>query len=93
MPYINQTDRVKFDYALDTIVALLKRNPNYEGDLNYCLSHLVNALLEDNLRYAEVNRIIGALECAKLEIYRRLVAPYEDLKVDENGDVFTPIRG
>ena len=44
MPYINQTDRVKFDYALDTIVALLKRNPNYEGDLNYCLSHLVNLL-------------------------------------------------
>ena len=91
MPYINQTDRVKFNYALDVLAMLLKGNPNYEGDLNYCLGYLVTSLLQDNLRYAEVNRIIGALECAKLEIYRRLVAPYEDLKVDENGDVFTPI--
>ncbi len=31
--------------------------------------------------------IIGALRCCELEIYRRLAAPYEDLKIKENGDV------
>ena len=91
MPYIQESDRLRFDFALDTLAALLKVSPNYEGDLNYCISKLTNTLLQDNLKYAEVNRIIGALECAKLEIYRRLVSPYEDEKVVENGDVFTTI--
>ena len=31
---------------------------------------------------------IAALECAKLELYRRLLAPYEDRKIQENGDVY-----
>jgi hypothetical protein len=31
--------------------------------------------------------IIAALECAKQEFYRRHVAPYEDRKIEENGDV------
>jgi len=33
---------------------------------------------------------IGALECAKLELYRRVAAPYEDTKIAENGDVYDP---
>ena len=36
-----------------------------------------------------LNAIIGALECAKLELYRRVAAPYEDDKIIENGDVYT----
>ena len=32
--------------------------------------------------------LIGVLECAKLELYRRVAAPYEDDKIDENGDVY-----
>jgi hypothetical protein len=31
--------------------------------------------------------LIGMLECAKLELYRRSVANYEDEKILENGDV------
>jgi len=40
------------------------------------------------LSYSNVNEIIGALECIKLELYRRVAAPYEDLKIEENGDVY-----
>ena len=29
-----------------------------------------------------------ALEGAKLEFYRRIVAPYEELKIKENGEVY-----
>ena len=32
--------------------------------------------------------LVGVLECAKLELYRRLAAPYEDLKIEDNGDVY-----
>lgn len=30
----------------------------------------------------------GAIECAKLEFVRRVVSPYEDQKILENGDVY-----
>jgi hypothetical protein len=40
------------------------------------------------VRYANVNEMIGALECCKLELYRILIAPYEDVKIDENGGVY-----
>ncbi len=39
--------------------------------------------------YDNYNTVIGVLESMKLEMYRRTVAPYEDLKVQENGDVFS----
>jgi hypothetical protein len=32
--------------------------------------------------------MIGALECCKLELYRMLIAPYEDAKINENGGVY-----
>lgn len=38
--------------------------------------------------YKDYNEVIGVLECVKQELYRRLIAPYEDKKKDENGDVF-----
>jgi hypothetical protein len=37
----------------------------------------------------KINSMIGALECCKLELYRRLAAPYEDQVLDANGDAYT----
>jgi len=34
-----------------------------------------------------MNDAIGALEGAKLELYRRVISKYEDKKIMENGDV------
>jgi hypothetical protein len=38
--------------------------------------------------YALLNELIGVLECAKLELYRRVASPYEDEKIQSNGDVY-----
>ena len=54
--------------------------------MNYLISTLMNAFYERN--YADLNAAIGVLECAKMEFYRRVVAPYEDTKIKANGDVF-----
>lgn len=35
--------------------------------------------------------MVGALESAKLELYRRKVSPYEDQKIEANGDVWVEI--
>lgn len=37
--------------------------------------------------YTDLNNLIGALECSKLELYRRVLAPYERFKVATNGDL------
>ncbi len=85
MPYIKQEDR-------DTKSP--NPNENWEiaataGDLNYQFTCMINHYLSDKVvNYAAYNAVIGALECCKLELYRRMVAPYEDTKIKENGDVY-----
>lgn len=81
MPYIKQDRR-------DAIRAGAK--PLDAGELNFAISALVDAYLKDKgpIRYANLNEVVGALDCAKLELYRRVAVPYEDQKIDENGDVY-----
>lgn len=85
MPYIRKARRSTLDTAmeysaLDTI--------NGPGELNYLITMFVKDFLGDNPNYEKFNAAIGALESAKLELYRRMVAPYEDTKIIENGDVY-----
>ena len=84
MPYIKQTRRETINIELST---LLKLDLN-EGDLNYTISMLIHNYINKNgLNYANCNNMIGVLECAKLELYRKLISPYEDVKIKENGDL------
>lgn len=81
MPYIKQQRREDFEKGRDYI-----ENP---GELNYMFTLLCEGYLRHNgTSYQSYNDIIGALEGAKLELYRRKVAPYEDEKIKENGDVY-----
>lgn len=81
MPYIPQPERV------DLKVTGRPRTP---GQLNYAITALLNRYIADRhgVTYGTVNEIVGVLECAKLELYRRVAAPYEDRKCAENGDVY-----
>jgi len=59
------------------------------GELNYEITMVITQyMLKKGLKYQVINDIIGALEGAKLEFYRRAVIPYEDMKKDLNGDVY-----
>jgi len=40
----------------------------------------------------QINEVIGVLECAKLELYRRVAAPYEERKRIENGEVYAVLH-
>jgi len=64
--------------------------PETAGELNYAISRVVDAYLvrQGGIRYRRLNEVIGVLECAKLELYRRLAAPYEDRKREEAGEVY-----
>jgi hypothetical protein len=79
MPYIDPKDR-------DVNAA---HYPHNAGELNYAITLLIRDYFRSNGgRYQQINDIIGALEGAKAEFYRRVVAPYEDIKIRENGDVY-----
>jgi hypothetical protein len=85
MPYIKPEDRARFGEAL---ALLQKTEIRSAGELNYLLTKVVHYFLEQRSQsYQAYNDALGALEGAKLELYRRRVAPYEDIKIQENGDV------
>lgn len=79
MPYIRKEDRL----------ALLNRPAESTGELNYKISDLiVDYVTDEGLSYKTINDVIGALEGAKLEFYRRVAAPYEDGAIKRNGDIY-----
>ena len=82
MPYIKQDKRNELD------VYNLKRLPEVPGELNYMISKLCHHYISSKgLSYTIINEVVGALECAKLELYRTLAADLEDKKRVENGPV------
>ena len=88
MPYIKQEARVRICETLSNCESLEYVPP---GDLNFAISDMLNDWLIDNggISYTNVNALIGVLECAKLELYRRVLSPYEDQKCHDNGEVYT----
>jgi len=96
IPYIKNKNRKHYDdLILDLCMRLRLNNPTNDslcGSLNYIIFKIVKGLIEPQYdggerSYARFNAIIGALDCCKSEINRRLISPYEDQKIVENGDV------
>jgi len=87
LPYIKSENRKKYEKIIQELVSILKSLPPEEvdGDLNYVVTKLLKEVYP--LRYYHINKAVGVLECIKLEFYRRVAAPYEDLKIKESGDV------
>ena len=84
MPYIKKEDREQFKEALACVKL---KTPKNSGELNYLITKICHLYFEQNLCYQSFNDIMGALEGAKLELYRRKIAKYEELKIIANGDV------
>ena len=85
MPYIDKNRRYLVDPMQDERMGFAETS----GELNYQLTCvLLEYIQHKGMSYQTVNDIIGALEGAKLEFYRRQVAKYEDQKIIDNGDVY-----
>ncbi len=80
MPYIRKDQRQFSD-------------PETPGELNFLITSIVLAYLveyagaEGRLRYDAFNGAMGALECSKQEIYRRVGSWLEDAAILRNGDL------
>lgn len=87
MPYITQLTREIIDPFLENVLALMADGCS-EGDLNYIITSIVHRWIEkQGLKYKNLNAAVGILDCAKMELYRMVAAPYEDKKISENGHI------
>jgi hypothetical protein len=80
MPYVTQDKRGFLDY----IVGLLDQVPP-----NGCMNYVLFAYCKRHIKpsYANYKNFIGELNETVAEIRRRLLAPYEDEQIKQNGDV------
>lgn len=96
MPYISPDRR---DYYLPQIDILADKirsvagNEEIDGDLNFIISTLVSRALltgkdgTKRKKYHFLERVVGIFECAKLEFYRRVMGPKEDMAIVKNKDL------
>jgi hypothetical protein len=82
MPYIKPDLRPEFEKHI------VELNPETAGDLNYIISRIaVEYVLKKGKKYTVLNEVLGVFSAVAHEFYRRVVAPYEDEKKKENGDI------
>lgn len=88
MPYIIQDKRKTFDQHIEIVDLNWGTLFNYDpGVGNYIITKLIHERLGTNFNYADLNEVIGMLECVKQELYRKVAADYEDTKERINGKI------
>lgn len=89
MPYVPKADRFRFSAVVNALNEEMAKGIT-PGELNYLLTGIAdNYVAVKGKSYTHMNDVLGAFSGASKEFYRRVVAPYEEEKINENGDVYT----
>lgn len=82
MPYIKAADRAYFDQILEKVPENLEA-----GEVAYLLWNVaLKFLRQEDISYARLALVDGILDTVHSELKRRVIFPYEDTKIIENGD-------
>ena len=87
MPYIEDANR-RCDLSSSVAVP---RNP---GELSFTIATVIDdyfAVADQN--FENLNAVKGVLDSLGCEIQRRFLDPYEEKKLQENGEVFFNLKG
>ena len=85
MPYITKKRQRELRSRIDGRTV---GHETTEGELNFILTTIIGEyIIKKGLRYKQINEVLGALQGCTLEFYRRVAVPYEESKIEENGDV------
>lgn len=98
MPYIKPSYRLELDELIVSLTKKLQSIPEQDraGTLNYTVTRLLHSMcVRYNLdlheppqwNYRAINEVAGVLKCVHDEFYRVVVAPYEDEKMTQNGQI------
>ena len=83
MPYITQERRKELDPLIWKLSKLLQT----DGEINYAITRLIDKRYGTG-SYALLSAGMGVLSCVASEFFRKRIAPFEDLKCKERGEVF-----
>jgi len=84
MPYITEHRKKSMEPEIYNLSILIEN----KGDLNYAICELVARIItQTGVNYTNMSEKIDAVHDAETELRRRLLNPYEDMKIKENGDV------
>lgn len=86
MPYTAQEARTaEMKKAISSLVQEIEN----KGDLNYVICELTGWMMlkTGGMSYTNVSNWIDGVHGAERELTRRLLNPYEDEKIKENGDL------
>ena len=98
MPYIKKELREKVNpeiielakKIIDVTIEADDQNRLLPGIMNYSISQLIEYVYPVNdCGYKEFNEVIGFIESLKMEYYRKMASPYEDIKERKNGPINT----
>ena len=82
MPYIRQEERDQFE---EILWLMQQKGVVADGDLKYILFAYCKRYIPEN--YNDIKNFAAELRECATEIDRRLLAPYEDQKILDNGDI------
>ena len=91
MPYIEQEKRDILDPEIESLFVRLidmqckDEESNMEENINYVFTKLLKKCYGES--YGEINNALGIMSAVQLEYYRKVVTPYGNQKIYENGDV------
>lgn len=94
MPYIKQDYRNQLDPAITNLIKTLKdsavsaseKSDPEPGFVAYCLYRIMTEMTYKS--YDEMCKMVGTVDLTIKEFHRRVIVPYEEIKLVENGDVF-----
>jgi hypothetical protein len=89
MPYIKREEREELaSFVNELKETVINGRTMTPGTLNFLITVMVHAYVERRgTSYSTLNDVMGVLASAQAEFYRRVVAPYENKKIEENGNV------
>jgi len=90
MPYIRKESRKEIDKFLDGLIVLLINGTQSGKVNNGNIVYVIYKILKDIYgegRFEQRSNALKVLEAAKLEFYRKVLVPYENLKEKENGPI------
>ena len=95
MPYIKREDRGELDHFIYEMVNAMQEADGQEcvnaGMVNYVITRVVAWAMKPTgtkgWSYGSLSKSLAVFRDAEAEMRRRLMDPYEDKKIHENGDI------
>lgn len=86
MPHIQEAQKPQIDIRVET----LSRYVETKGQLNYAISKLLEAyVLRKGVNYDTLDEARAQAHGAAVEFERLILGPYEDKKIEENGNAYS----